>query len=129
LLVVIMAAHAWAVINAGYFYVWWLDIVLHFAGGFWLASLSIFILWGRYAREFPRRPLLSLLTLVSLVSLGGVVWEFFEFGYDVLLAVPSSLPIAQMGQSDTMSDLFLDLSGAATAHWFFLKNNQNQEHG
>ena len=124
LLAVILASHVWAIVNSGYFYVWWLDVLLHFAGGFWLAALFVFLLWGRHAEEFPRAPSLSLLVLISLVSLGGVLWEFFEFGYDTFFALPSSLPIAQMGQRDTMEDLFLDILGALAAHWFFLKNNK-----
>ena len=126
LLGVIAAAHAWAVINAGYFYVLWLDVLLHFAGGFWLAAFFIFVLWKKCQEEFPRAPSLSLLVLVSLVSFGGILWEFFEFAYDTLFALPSSLPIAQMGQRDTMEDLFLDILGALAAHWFFLKNNREK---
>lgn len=129
LLGAIMVSHAWAMIYAGYFYVWWLDVLLHFAGGFWLAAFFIFFLWRRHQEEFPKASSLSLLVLVSFASFGGILWEFFEFGYDTFFALPSSLPIAQMGQRDTMEDLFLDMLGATAAHWFFLKNNKEKGEG
>lgn len=124
LLAVILAAHVWAMANSGYFYVWWLDIVLHFAGGFWLAAIVIFFFLEKHSSEFPKRRDLSFLILVSMVSLGGILWEFFEFGYDVFFARPPVLPLAQLGQGDTMGDLFLDLLGAGVAHFLFLKNNK-----
>lgn len=118
----LLTVHAWALVNAGYFYVWWLDIVLHFAGGFWLASLLIFFLWKNYGDELPKRRVLSFAVLVSMAALGGIFWEFFEFGYDTFFG---GALVLQFGQGDTMSDLFLDILGAGVAHFIFLKNNKS----
>lgn len=60
----------------------------------------------------------ALITL-SFVAFGGILWEFFEFFYDILISSRGYSGIAQLGAADTVSDLFFDLFGGLTAFAVF----------
>ena len=118
--ILIAALHAWSLLNAGYFYIWWLDVLLHFLGGLWLGSIAIFFLAPRL-EQLRLNPFFVFVVLISLVALGGILWEFFEYGYDLAIGRKGLGPIAQPGVDDTMADLFLDLLGGALAYFLFRK--------
>ncbi|MCH7883074.1 hypothetical protein IIA95_01495 [Patescibacteria group bacterium] len=118
LIVLILGVHAWAVVNAGYYKIWWLDIALHFAGGFWIVA---FVFWFLLYRA-TRLNVPSWMLLVSFVSFSvliGVFWEFFEFSFDYFARFYDVAP-AQLGLSDTLSDLLFDFLGALIASIYFL---------
>lgn len=112
---------------------WWLDVVLHFLGGFFIASLAWWL-----GRKFPRfdifhregnsRPLKknffkNLIIFAAIGVLIGVFWEFFEFGFDYFFIDSGRftyLNYAQISKSDTMSDLLMDFVGASAAAFIFL---------
>lgn len=116
--------------NPGY---WWLDIILHFLGGFFVAS---FVWW--FGNKFPQldifhrdddfQPLKNnifknFIIFIAISVLIGVFWEFFEFGYDYFLIDSGRfvyLDYAQLSKSDTMGDLFMDFAGATVAALIFL---------
>ncbi|MBI5045988.1 MAG: hypothetical protein HZC14_03270 [Candidatus Niyogibacteria bacterium] len=124
LIVVVLSIHAWALSTAGYFLIWWLDIVLHFLGGL---TVSLFFLWFFYESGYvakPEWPWYVFLVMISGFALFvGVQWEFFEFLFDTFVAKRASMPLAQLGIKDTMSDLFMDWMGALAAGVLFLLNS------
>lgn len=121
LLIVVFGVHAWALNHAGYFRFWWLDIILHFLGGL---MLGLFFLWFFYVSGHvakPEWPWYVFLVMISgFVLFMGVQWEFFEFLFDTFVAKRASLPLAQLGVRDTMSDLFMGWMGALAAGVLFL---------
>lgn len=100
---------------------WWLDVVMHFLGGIWLAVLGWWYLFGykNYPRDFSPSGLL-ILGLISFAVFSGVLWEFYEFSWDYFFAKPYQDTLAQMSLEDTLSDLFFDLFGAVIASGFLL---------
>jgi len=107
---------------------------MHFLGGFWVA-LTYF--WLRQKTRITRgseimdadqyadqreihdlldkirvsSAIMTIIDYLSFVALVGVLWEFFEFGYDVFISSKGYFMVAQEGVGDTMSDLFFDLLG------------------
>jgi len=111
-LIFILFIHILAIINSWYWIFTWLDMPMHFLGGFWLAMVFLWIL----RKQNPKFIKLSNYLIVGIMTLGfviliGVLWEFFEFGYDVLISSKGYFAAAQQGVADTMSDLFFDLLG------------------
>jgi len=115
-----------AIINAlaGYFHwywsVWWFDMPMHFAGGFFIGMLSLYIMRrsillaqekGKYIRTF------FIVLLSTLVM--GILWEVFEFlmqgGFSGSLASPV----------DSLSDICFDLAGGALAIMIYLPQRKN----
>lgn len=121
LLAVIMSTHVWAVINDGYYNMWWLDIVLHFAGGLFIGL--IFILFIQKSKTLPVSVWTWFTLFVAISSFGvfiGLQWEFFEFLFDKFILDGTDMLPAQLGMQDTMSDFFLDWMGALFAGVLFL---------
>jgi len=124
LLAVILAVHVWAVINAGYYTIWWLDIVLHFLGGF-LVGL-VFILFIQRSKTLSVSVWMLPTFLIAISSFGvfiGLQWEFFEFLFDALVLKKTNMLPAQLGIQDTMLDFFLDWIGALSVAILFLKTD------
>ena len=120
-LILIFIVHGWALASSAYFYIWWLDSILHFSGGFWLAALAIFILISREKIYSFEHPLFLFLIIISLVALMGVLWEFFEYGLDLILERVGTEAALQPGAKDTIFDLFFDLTGGILAQLIFRK--------
>jgi len=121
LLVVIFLLHVFALLFHWYITVSWFDNGHHFLGGFWAASLYLYL-----AKAYPRcagtgSSLLSiLLATLAFAAFLGVAWEFYEFGFDLWTAARGIPFHAQPGLADTMSDLFFDLFGGgvlAVLYW------------
>lgn len=125
LIIVVFGIHAWALTHAGYYMIWWLDLVLHFLGGL---TAGLFFLWFFYASGYvavPEWPWYVFLVMISGFALFvGVQWEFFEFLFDTFVAKRVSMPLAQLGVRDTMSDLFMGWMGALAAGVSFLFNRK-----
>ncbi|MEK7647021.1 MAG: hypothetical protein AAB378_01430 [Patescibacteria group bacterium] len=120
LLAVVLGTHGWSVYNAGYFMIWWLDIVLHFLGGL---TVGLFFFWFFYKSGYvgaPQWPWYVVLVMTSgFVLFVGIQWEFFEFLFDTFVAQRMSMLPAQLGIRDTMGDLFMDWMGALFAGLMF----------
>ncbi len=109
----IFLVHAFAALNFWYWKFWWLDIVLHFAGGLIAASVFFYLIsrypqWSSFISNF----VITFILVLAFVALIGVLWEFFEFGLDKISGF-SRFGQSQVSIADTMSDLFMDLLGAA----------------
>lgn len=111
LLVVILIFHAVAIINYWYWIFLWLDIPMHFFGGFWVA---IFFIW-LYHSKISQLPnyFISFLIVISFVALIGIFWEFLEFFYDVFISSRGYSGYMQLSAADTIADLFFDLVGGS----------------
>ena len=115
--------HVAALINFWYWKFWWLDIIMHFSGGFWLAAVCIWLI-ANYQfpisqENFKNKKLASFIIIFSFVALIGIFWEFFEFGLDLISPTKKYVWAMQQGAVDTISDLFFDLIGGAVA-WLLL---------
>lgn len=101
------------------YFVWWYDLFLHFLGGAWIAIAANRFLIGPIGRIGPMGPIL----VVALVALVGVGWEIYEFSIDELFFEERARWRAQEGNTDTMTDLMMDLlGGAAVAGFLFYKS-------
>ena len=129
LLIFMFAVHGLALGGFLGYGLWWLDVVLHFLGGLWLAVLGWWYLFAyKYFPEIKSRgfsgDLISgtgwilVVGLISFAVFAGVLWEFFEFSWDYFLAKPYSAELAQPSLEDTLSDLFFDLVGALVAVFY-----------
>lgn len=109
----------------------WLDIPMHFFGGYVIALLGLALFgWildrldikpkrlvsGKYEGFAVARFLLEAVFIIGFVMIVGVAWEWYEFVFDQLrLAFSLHIAQAQMGLADTMDDLVNDTLGAITA--------------
>ncbi len=113
LLILILVVHIFASIYYWYWTYPWLDMPMHFLGGFWLAMVYF---WLRQKiknnTDSPRESvLLIIIGCLGFIALIGVLWEFFEFLSDVFIAAKGYIEVSQRGVGDTMGDLFFDLLG------------------
>jgi len=119
LFLVIFFVHILGMYQNWYWSIPWLDIPMHFFGGFWIA---IFFLWFRKntINIFAQNSFLGdLVVLLGWVALIGVFWEFFEYFLDYIWAIKGVIPLSQVSITDTLKDLLMDLLGGALA--FFLQ--------
>jgi hypothetical protein len=114
LLFVILAVHAWAIITSAYFNIWWLDIVMHFSGGFWVGLLGLLLIRGN---SYPD-PIFFWLVL-GLATIIGVGWEFMEFSLNHLFENLGREGFFQPSIEDVLGDLLADMLGGTTAFILF----------
>lgn len=107
LLFLIIAFDFLALKNFWYWKFLWLDMAMHFSGGLWVAMVYTFLI-SKYEIKTPI--FFNFIFGISFVALIGVLWEITEFLRDLIF---QSAPVLQLGASDTISDLFFDLLGAA----------------
>lgn len=118
-----------AILFSAYFFVtfsscceswWWLDIALHFLGGFSTALFFIFVFQNTYKKTSK---LFFVFLILGGVVLLGVLWEFFEWFLDYfqILSV-----ISQPSLNDTMADFAMDLLGAVGALSIFIRKGRNK---
>lgn len=108
----------------------WLDIVLHFLGGVWLA---IFFAYWSLRGQSPKQSypfFFWAVFMVSFVALVGVLWEFSEYTFlnDLMMKIFGSQETAMYAMSldDTLADLAMDLVGAtATALGYWISKKKS----
>ncbi len=104
-----------------YYSIWYFDMVMHFFGGLWA---GLFFVWFLSIKDlsFPEWSL-GLLSLsdykivyktLLFVLIVGVLWEIFEIYANNYLGGDS------FNILDTVSDVFFDLAGGATAVFYLL---------
>lgn len=111
LLVVILIFHAVAIINYWYWTFSWLDIPMHFFGGFWVAMFFVWLYHSKISQL--SNYLIAFLITLSFVALIGIFWEFLEFFYDVFISSKGYSGYMQLSAADTIADLFFDLAGGS----------------
>ena len=93
----------------------WLDIPMHFVGGFVVANsfVLIFNYWEKIDLMKIKSKLIYILLIVSLVALITIFWEFWEFLMSRFIGSGW-----QGNLEDTMCDLFLGLLGGISLFVF-----------
>ncbi len=130
LLIFIVVVHFLALANYWYWTYQWLDILMHFLGGFWVAAVFI-----RLNSEFRIKNLelistnstiIIIIITLSFVALIGIFWEFSEFLYDIFISSRGYSGFLQLGAADTIADLFFDLLGGAVFLFiYYIRSSQN----
>jgi len=89
-----------------YYSLWWFDMPMHFLGGMWVAMLIVWYLADhRFSIDSVGRAILGAFIV-------GLSWEVFE------LLLNEQFVQNAYDLSDTLSDIFFDLSGAFTAVFY-----------
>ena len=115
LLVLIAVLHNAASLFYFYWTLWWFDILMHFLGGFWIASVCLWIFYGNYFRQIsrPSRTKLFVFAILSSIIL-GLAWEAFELATNIIL-FPEYIP-------DSALDMVMDTIGGVFAYFFYVRN-------
>lgn len=93
------------------FLIWWFDMPLHFSGGFWAFLFSRALIKKLTSGIDGRfNGLTYFLCLIGMVALIGISWELTEFVWDRFIW-HSGFTYLPGVYEDTLSDLFMDLSG------------------
>lgn len=93
-----------------YSLVWYFDMMMHFLGGLWLGWFFIYVF-------LPEEVVLSCRTIIKVLMMAllvGILWEFFEYFMNVISNTHFDI-------GDTVSDVILDLAGAAVSIFYFIK--------
>ena len=105
---------------------WWVDVVQHFLGGFFLAMLFAHYLKDNFVEG---KKLQNILIVIGATIFIGVVWEFAEYIGNQTLINPIykyfHIRTYFMGDlRDTVKDLLMDILGALTysLHFFRSRN-------
>ena len=120
---------AWAVTLAYefHFQYWWIDVLLHFAGGLWTFVLARYVA-SRCGLEISGRgkKIATLILFVSFVALVGVLWEWFELFYDRYVFHTGFTYLPGVFE-DTLADLFFDLFGALVSFLFYFRRDPTKQ--
>ena len=90
---------------------------MHFFGGLWLSIIFFHFIYPRL-QITNYQLLITIILALGFVAIVGVLWEFFEFLFDVFISQAGYHGSFQMMRygvkdlyTDTLSDLFFDLLG------------------
>lgn len=80
LIIVETIIHLWGVFGSGYIKLWWLDILTHSLGGFWLSLTAIWFIWFSGYLKLKISPSFLKIIVSGLISVFvvAIFWEFFE---------------------------------------------------
>ena len=94
-----------------YSLIWYLDIVMHFLGGFWVGLFFLYVFFRKEQPSFTSGLFFKLLFITLLV---GLLWELYEFLLNIIAITPFNL-------NDTILDIFSSLLGSTVSVFYFLK--------
>lgn len=121
IIVALGVINAFALYYHLYFYLWWLDIPMHFFGGLWI---GLFTLTWYYRSSFRKQRDTSTLFVVALAVATtmtiGLAWELFELSAQTFIERSDVHDL-----SDTLADLTNDLIGALVATGIFIRGRYN----
>jgi len=95
---------------------------MHFAGGFWISGMTLWV-WMYSGFIKPKEVTRLKMFVVSFLSIVcvGVSWEIFE-------AIADTTLISSSGYvSDSLLDLFADLTGAMAAAWYVASRRRAED--
>lgn len=127
LLIAILFFHAFAIINYWYWTFPWLDIPMHFFGGFLVAMVFFWLRQKTQINANNTSILLIIISCLSFVALIGIFWEFLEFFYDVFISSKGYRGYMQLSAADTIADLFFDLIGGSTLLGIYLFKSKSKK--
>lgn len=121
---IIFATWGFAMVYDWYFYYGWMDIILHFAGGFWVFVLIRHVT-DHYNLEITgvHKEIARFFIFISFVAFAGVLWEFFEFVLDRYITFTGFTYLSKVFE-DTLSDLASDIFGGIIAFLLYFKNGR-----
>lgn len=101
----------------------WLDIPMHFMGGFGMALLAFAIHSLTFSKTKTKQmPIWYLaIFIMGFTMMIGVAWEFHEYILDNTAHYWYGYPISQISLTDTMKDFLDDWLGASAAFLLFYK--------
>ncbi|HKJ71683.1 MAG TPA: hypothetical protein VKA55_08035 [Gammaproteobacteria bacterium] len=93
---------------------WWWDLLLHSVSALVLGLIGFLLVYTFHqTRRVVLPPLYFALTAFGFAVTLGTLWELFEFGMDWGFG----FNMQKSGLVDTMTDLLVDVAGAALAAW------------
>ncbi|MFH0712721.1 MAG: hypothetical protein V2A55_02620 [Candidatus Jorgensenbacteria bacterium] len=104
---VLILGHILGSFYDGYDRYFFLDIIVHFAGGAWLA-LAVLAIFPFFKKVSGFKGFL--LPMILIIFAAGAAWEVFEFAVERYYSVNFQGP-----PLDTLSDLIIDTLGGITA--------------
>jgi hypothetical protein len=109
LIILIATMHILAMELYWYWQFLWLDILMHFLGGLWVALASFWILgiFKNHTSYIQSKKQAIIFALVSALFI-GVLWEVFEYISDIAVTSEAYWP-------DTTLDLIMDSLGGVLA--------------
>lgn len=112
----ILLAQISALATELYWQVWWLDIVMHFLGGIWIALLLLWFFFYSGYMNMPRTRSIPALFLGAVFSvlLVGVLWEWYEWSWGTTFNIEGYW-------LDTIGDIASDIAGGLAGCLFFVK--------
>ncbi|GMQ95038.1 MAG: hypothetical protein BMS9Abin13_148 [Patescibacteria group bacterium] len=96
----------------------WLDMPMHFLGGFWVGGVALWatvFFRGTSVKDMREKPWLAYAISLASVLIVSALWESFEFGLDTLVSFS-----IQNSVSDTISDITLGALGGVGASLYFI---------
>lgn len=104
----VLAMHLLCMEFGAYRYIYSLDTPMHFFGGASIAASSYYLFKHlENKKEFSAIPIVKVLFAIAITGLIAVLWEFSEYGQDLLFHTAMQPSIF-----DTMKDLAMGLLGA-----------------
>ena len=129
----ILLAHVVIMATDAYHTYSWLDIPMHFFGGYAMALFGMAVygvltthvdIRTNSSRGKHAKMLIEFGFVLGFAVIIGVAWEWFEFLVDQFATqFVSTYGAAQLGLPDTMDDLFNDTIGAITA-WLLWRSKE-----
>jgi len=120
LIVIIAITHITSLYFYFYFDFWWLDIVMHFLGGFWVVSFSLWLLFFVFKKEISGFFFIILISIIFNLLI-SFFWEVFEFKLGIATISSNYWP-------DTISDSLSSLSGGLLAALYFNNQLKKEDH-
>lgn len=114
-----------AFIHLWYWRIWWFDLLMHFLGGFLVALVILYFLYGSGRYFYSRKIIIVWAVFISLTI--GSIWEIFEISFDQFLAAQLGFrnpDILSLGWRDTLSDLLFDVFGGILAAIYFINRKK-----
>ena len=110
---IFLAQFLGSIINL-YKIIWWYDLLVHFLSGFLLIILGLTIIKNTFRNKLNR-----FIYYIGFVSFVTIIWEVFEFVFDILLK--ANMQHMETGVFDTMEDMIAALIGGILGYILLVK--------
>lgn len=115
--IVLMVVHFIAQTNALYWKWWWLDLVMHFSGGFLVCLFGLWVLTSIAGPVFVENKQWLFFDVLLFTIIVGLIWEIHEIVFK--LAIPTRPEYV----FDTVTDSLMNIVGASVAFLYFVRRH------